>query len=85
MSGKCVAAHQSTIAAAVGEQNATTTSMTRTLTEAAAGADHITGRLALVAASTRDVNTAASDVADSATRLTTATSTLQTALATYHY
>jgi len=75
--------HQSTIAAAVEEQSATTTEMTRTIAGVSAGTERITAAVDTLAGSATATSTGAHRTSDAATAVTSALEDLRAHLTAY--
>jgi methyl-accepting chemotaxis protein len=76
---------QSTIAAAVEEQTATTTEMNRNVSEAATSADQIASNITAVASATDSTTRAMSDARAAIDEVAQLASTLQSSVARFRY
>jgi len=76
---------QTTIAAAVEEQTATTNEIGRTVAEAAKGTEEITSNISGVATASEDTTRGASDINKASSELATMAAELQSAVARYRY
>jgi methyl-accepting chemotaxis protein len=76
---------QTTIAAAIEEQTATTAEMTRNVGETAAGANEIAANIASVADAARDTSSGAMTTKDTAAALGKASEELRTLVSTFRY
>jgi methyl-accepting chemotaxis protein len=77
--------HQTTIATAVEEQSATTGEMTRSISEAATGAENIAGNIGVVADSVRTTLSHTRETSDAAQELATTSTQLQTLVGRFRF